>query len=88
MKIMNKTEMIKAGFKGVKTYKHPETGEDIVIDWDDPEKGCLLTAKEASIVFGKRGKNGQRIFSEIEEEVHYSGDEFEDLEFLKKYDNL
>lgn len=48
--------MIKAGFKGVKTYKHPETGEDIVIDWDDPEKGCLLTAKEASVVFGNRGK--------------------------------
>ena len=43
--------MIKAGFTGTKTYKHPETGEDIVIDWDDPERGCLLTSEEARYVF-------------------------------------
>ena len=73
---MNRTEMIKAGFTGTKTYKHPETGEDIVNDWDDSERGCLLTSEEARYVF-KGEDHGQL--------PHYPGDEFEDLEFLKEH---
>ena len=83
---MNKTERIKAGFVGKKKYIHPETGEEIIINYDDVENVGVLTADELKLTV--KGLNGgQRTFSEGEV-VHEPGDEFEDLEFLKQYDSL
>lgn len=87
MKIMNKTEMIKAGLVGKRVITNPWTGEKLVIDFDDTENIGVYEGEESKALARIHG--GQKTFSEEDTKIiHTPGDEFEDLEFLKKYDSL
>lgn len=84
---MNRTEMIKAGLVGKRVITNPRTGEKLVIDFDDIENIGVYEGEESKALARIHG--GQKIFSEEDSKIiHTPGDEFEDLEFLKKYDSL
>ena len=83
MKIMNRTEMIKAGLVGKRVITNPWTGEKLVIDFDDSENIGVYEGEEskalARIHGGEIVSPGEAVL------IHTPGDEFEDLEFLKEY---
>lgn len=43
---MNKEQRIKEGFVGKRVSTNPETGGQIIIDFDDEESGHVLTMEE------------------------------------------
>lgn len=89
MTIMNRTERIKAGFVGKTKIIDPETGKERILDFDDLENVGIQSSEELRLIYQNRIKSKQKTFSEEElKKIHTPGDEFEDLEFLRKYDNL
>lgn len=84
---MNRTERIKAGLVGKRVVTNPITGEKLIIDFDDAENVGVYEGEESKVLSKIHG--GQKTFSEGDSRfIHIPGDEFEDLEFLKQYDNL
>lgn len=79
---MNLTERIKAGFVGKSVMTDEKTGKKHIVNFDDTENIGILSSEELKILFGdKRG----RLTEEDHKKIHFPGDEFEDLEFLKEY---
>ena len=61
---MNKQERIKAGFVGTRKFIDPNTGEELLINFED-ENVVVFSGKERKLIEQKIKTNGRKIFHGI-----------------------
>lgn len=77
---MNRQERIKHGYVGKQTFTDKKTGKKIIIDFDDEERGSILSPEEYGPIIESSIKYMTRKYSELtpEEKKYYTnkpGDE-------------
>ena len=66
--MLSKEERIKEGFVGKKEIINVRTGEKTIVDFDDPESGCMMSMKDMIDFTRFQIKRNQKGFSEFTEE--------------------
>lgn len=66
--MLSKKERIKEGFVGKKEIINVRTGEKTIVDFDDPESGCMMSMKDMIASMDLQIKHNQKGFSEFTEE--------------------